>query len=518
MSSKKRPDNPITSTHHSEIFTRLMANNHRRLFFSAIVLIGISNISAVAIKAAGIGSQYLTYDIIAVELLLCSVILASTWLVIKVAKDSPVSMYLAITGVTLTFWVFQYFIYGTKEMSATHFLPLALSVFYFNTRVPLYTLVLVLISQTTLFVVRPELLPGGPGSSLAVRYIIYIMLGIVSSLGARATRDLMMLSIQKTGEANKSLEAIRLMAGTVDRSVGMLSEESRSQDAVVSEIHQRTQTQAASLEEISASIEELSSNAESITNTARTLVEEMGITSESINDLQKVYDKIQTGSSSIITTINNVKSYSHDSFGRMENTLGKFRVLEERGANMANFIQVINEIADRVNLLALNASIEAARAGEHGRGFAVVANEVSKLADATSQNSSEIEKLIRENRDLLNSSRVSLEESAGMLDRLNNAITEITREITEVGGLLSDIGNTVKIITSLNNRISLTSNSIESSISEQQSATMESNKTVLLISESAQEVVNFASRISDSSSAIRKLSEELGEMTRDMKA
>ncbi|MCU0844449.1 MAG: methyl-accepting chemotaxis protein [Spirochaetes bacterium] len=516
MPSNKPSNTATTDIQHSELFTRLMQNNHRRLFLSTIFIIGIANVAAVAIKLTGIGSQYLTYETIAIELASLFVILTITWLLIRLFKAKTVSMYLAITGIALSFGVFQYMIYGSKELFAVNYILLALSVFYFNARVPVLSLVLILISQTTLFVIRPELLPGGPASSLAIRYIIYIVLGFVSSLGARATRDLMMLSIQKTDEAHESLEAIRRMAGTVDRSVGMLSEESRAQDNVVSGIHQRTQTQAASLEEISASIEELSSNAEAITNTARTLVEEMGITSESISDLQKVYDKIQTGSSTIITTINNVKSYSRDSFGRMENTLGKFRVLEERGANMANFIQVINEIADRVNLLALNASIEAARAGEHGRGFAVVANEVSKLADATSQNSSEIEKLIRENRDLINSSRVSLEESAGMLERLNNAITEISREITEVGGLLSDIGHTVKIITSLNNRISVTSHSIESSISEQQSATMESNKTLLFISESAQEVVNFASRISDSSATIRKLSEELGAMTRGM--
>ncbi len=516
MSSKKTANDRKTDLHHSEIFTRLMQKNHRRFFASTIFIVAIANISAVAIKGTGIGSQYLSYQNIAIELAGCTLILAITWLITRLLKTRTSSMYAAIFGIAVNFYLFQYMIFGSKELFAVHFLLLALSVFYFNARVPLFTLFLVLVSQTTLFIIRPELLPGGPGSSLAIRYIVYVLLGIVSSLGSRATRDLMMLSIQKTDEAQSSLEAIRLVAGTVDRSVGMLSEESRAQDNVVSEIHQRTQNQAAALEEISASIEELSGNAESITNTARTLVEEMGITSESISDLQKVYDKIQTGSSSIINTIGEVKRYSNDSFGRMENTLSKFRVLEERGADMANFIQVINEIADRVNLLALNASIEAARAGEHGRGFAVVANEVSKLADATSQNSSEIEKLIRENRDLIDNSRVSLEESAGMLDRLNKAIIEITREITEVGGLLSDIGNTVKIITSLNSRISTTSHSIESSISEQQSATMESNKTVLLISESAQEVVNFASRISDSSAAIRKLSEDLGTMSRSM--
>ncbi|MFN7842661.1 MAG: methyl-accepting chemotaxis protein [Pirellula sp.] len=192
----------------------------------------------------------------------------------------------------------------------------------------------------------------------------------------------------------KMIGDLRLLIGEVMAAAQQQNEGAKIIAESSANLSEGAQTQAASVEQMTASVAQMIDAMEVISKNAN---------AARIKALES--SKLAQGGGETV----------HEAINAM-------KMIQKSSEQINEIIQVISEIASQTNLLALNAAIEAARAGEHGLGFAVVADEVRKLAERSSEAAKEITKLIRE------SSR-RVEEGGNLSKKVGESLTKILESV-----------------------------------------------------------------------------------------
>ncbi len=182
---------------------------------------------------------------------------------------------------------------------------------------------------------------------------------------------------------------------------------------------------SSAVEELTVSMKQVSNNAEASAEAAR-----------------RALDAAEQGNRAVRDTLEGMQRIRSS----VQATARKIKSLGDRSLEISEIINVINDITEQTNLLALNAAIEAARAGEAGRGFAVVADEVRKLAEHSRTATKDIAALIKAIQAETNEAVVVMEEGtkevevgAGLADQAGKALEAISSVVRQSAELVQEI-------------------------------------------------------------------------------
>jgi methyl-accepting chemotaxis protein len=257
----------------------------------------------------------------------------------------------------------------------------------------------------------------------------------------------------------KQLKAfgVDILQGTVITAEGA----SESSEAMGSQLQE--------LEMLSTAMNEMATTASDVANNAK----------NAASATQEAEESTIIGTKIVEKTTSSIEALSN----RIEQTVNDIGILEEATGSIETVLQVINDIADQTNLLALNAAIEAARAGEQGRGFAVVADEVRTLASRTQESTTEIRTMI----DKLQSgaSAVSIAMNAS-----KKAANGTVQQAEKAGEALNQIYGAIKRINDMNIQIA-------SAAHEQSIVAEEINTNTLKIKDLSVQVSDAAQRTNE---------------------
>lgn len=334
-------------------------------------------------------------------------------------------------------------------------------------------------------------------SMLVIKNITVPLGALVHASDRVASGDLTVkIDTSRSDEVGKLASAMEKMRANLVNIISQISSTTTKLSASVDEIltvtrdvsnhmsGQRAETEqvATAMNEMTATVHEVSNNIMATANSAQQAANEtdMGgkIVQEAVQSITVLANQISDASE----IINRVEHNSH---------------------NISSVLDVIKNIAEQTNLLALNAAIEAARAGEQGRGFAVVADEVRTLASRTQESTGEINEMITQ---LQQGSKSSVE-----------AMNKSCEQAGLVVGKAENAGKSLTTIARTVQKISELSAQIATAAEEQTAVSEEINRNVVHINQAAIHTADGTQKTTDTANHLAKITVDLQQLIKQFR-
>jgi len=275
-----------------------------------------------------------------------------------------------------------------------------------------------------------------------------------------------------------NLQSVAKAAGEVSLSSGVMAQASR-------QVAEASETQSSAASSMASCIEELTVSINHVGNRA----------SETQRRAAHAGALATEGESVVANTVNDINMIAQSITASAE----LINQLEAESVRITLVVQVIKDVADQTNLLALNAAIEAARAGEQGRGFAVVADEVRKLAERTGKSTQEITDTVGVMRKGVKTASESMRSA---VEQVNASVTRASAARTTI----SNIGAGSRAAESMVGEIA-------DAIHEQSSASTSVAQSVEKIAQMAEQSATAANESADAALRLNALALEMSDIT-----